>query len=78
MKIIKSMWKQILVIVVLLLVVGVILVISPNFKKDPNEGKINLIINNNNVTGKLKKPIIIDTNGVVYLSKSDIDNYFDG
>lgn len=78
MKKIKNIWKKIAVVVVLLIIALVILIVSPNFKKDPNAGKINLIINNNNVTGKLKQNVIIDENGVVYVSKDDIHNYFDG
>lgn len=36
----------------------------------------NLVINNNNVTGRLKKDVIID-NGTVYVSKEDVKNFFD-
>ena len=61
----------------MLLVAG-ILIVAPNFKKDPNEGKIGFIINNRNVTGNLKKDIFIDEDGVVYASQEDIENYFDG
>lgn len=74
----KSIWKKLLVVSLLLLVALGILIVSPNFKKDPNEGKINLIINNNNVTGKMKQAVWISESGVVYLSKEDIQNYFDG
>ena len=38
--------------------------------------KINLVINNNNVTSNLKKDVLVDNN-VVYLSKQDIANFFD-
>ena len=78
MKNIKNIWKKVVVVVSLLIIAGVILVISPNFKKDPNEGKINFIINNNNVTGKLKHDIWIDDNHIVYISMEDLENYFDG
>ena len=77
MKIIKKIWKQILVVGILLFAVAVILIASPNFKKDSNEGKINFIINNNNVTSKLKQELFIDDNGVIYVSKDDMANYFD-
>lgn len=78
MKIVKKMWKKVAIVGALLLAVAIILIVSPNFKKDPNEGKINFIINNNNVTSKLKQEIFIDENGVVYVSKDNIENYFDG
>lgn len=77
MKIIKKMWKQILIVGILLLIAALVLIVSPNFKKDPNEGKINFIINNNNVTAKLKQDLFIDDNGVIYVSKDDMTNYFD-
>lgn len=78
MEIVKKVWKKVLIIAVLMLIVAVILIVSPNFKKDPNEGKLNFIINNNNVTAKLKHDIFINDNGVVYVSKDDMENYFDG
>lgn len=74
----KDIWKKIIVVGALLLVACIVLIISPNFKKDPNEGKINFIINNNNVTGKLKHNIWINESDVVYVSMEDIENYFDG
>lgn len=78
MKNIKNIWKKVAVVVGLLIIAGVILLISPNFKKDPNEGKINFIINNNNVTGKLKHDIWINENNIAYASMEDLKNYFDG
>lgn len=78
MKNIKNMWKKIAIVVGLLVIAVAVLMISPNFKKDPNEGKINFIINNKNVTSSLKKDIFIDSNGVIYASKEDIANFFDG
>jgi spore germination protein YaaH len=78
MKNVKKIWLKIAIVVVLLIIAGVVLLVSPNFKKDPNEGKINFIINNNNVTGKLKHDIWINENNVVYASMEDLENYFDG
>jgi uncharacterized protein YbaA (DUF1428 family) len=78
MKNIKNIWKKVAIVLVLLIIAGGILLVSPNFKKDPNEGKINFIINNNNVTGKLKHDIWINENNVVYASMEDLENYFDG
>ena len=75
MKNIKNVWKKVAIVIGLLVIAVAILMISPNFKKDPNEGKINFIINNNNVTIKLKKDVFIDSNGVVYASKEDIANF---
>ena len=78
MKIVKDIWKKVVVVVGLLILAGVILVVSPNFKKDPNEEKINFIINNNNVTAKLKHDIWMNENNIVYASMEDLENFFDG
>lgn len=78
MKIVKDIWKKVVVVVGLLVIAGVILVVSPNFKKDPNEDKINFIINNNNVTAKLKHDIWMNENNIVYASMEDLENFFDG
>ena len=77
MEILKKVWKKALIIAILLIIVAGVLVISPNFKKDPNEGKLNFIINNNNVTSKMKHDVFIADNGVIYISKDDMSNYFD-
>lgn len=78
MKNIKNLGLKIGIVVALIIIVIAILLVSPNFKKDPYENKLNLIINNKNVTGSLKKDIFVGDNGVIYLSKDDIQNYFDG
>ncbi len=49
---------------------------AQNFLRDDLEGKTNLIINNNNVTADLRKDVIVE-NGMVYISKEDIENFFD-
>lgn len=66
------------IVAIMLVVVAVILLISQNYIKDKYADKANLIINNNNVTAKLKKDIFIDDNDIVFVSKEDIDNFFDG
>ena len=78
MKNTENVWKKVAIVIGLLVIAVAVLIISPNFKKDPTEGKINFIINNKNVTLSLKKDIFIDDNGVVYASKEDIANFFDG
>ena len=53
--------------------------LAPNYEKNDtyDATKINLIINNNNVTKKLKQDLFINDKNVIYLSKEDIQNYFD-
>lgn len=69
---------KIIIVGAMLAIVSVILMVAPNYIKDKNANKINFIINNNNVTAKLKNAIFINENGVIYLSKEDAKNYFDG
>ena len=49
----KLIGKVILVIIFAVLVIFC-LYIAPNYRKTGNEGKINLVINYKNVTGKMK------------------------
>lgn len=72
----KGFYK-IVVIILSLLLIGFILSIAPNYILDKNAKKIKFIINNNDVTSSLKKDIIIQDN-VIYVSKGDIENFFDG
>ena len=46
--------KRIIIILILLAVTVFILIKAQNYLKESNENKINLIINNNNVTSRLK------------------------
>lgn len=68
---------KILIILVLLIIAGCAFIIAQDYIKDPNSGKLNFVINNNNVTAKLKKEIFINENGDIYVSKEDLKNYFD-
>ncbi len=68
---------KILIVAVLLAVILLILYIAGNnFIRDDIVDKANLIINNSNVTTSLKTDLVIQ-DGVVYLSKGDIANFFD-
>ena len=52
--------------------------IAPNYKLNYAANKINLIINNRNVTMvSQRKDVYIDNKGVIYLSFEDMRNYFD-
>ncbi|MBP3503127.1 MAG: hypothetical protein J6K42_06620 [Clostridia bacterium] len=53
------------------------LYIAPNYKKDKNENLTNLVINYTNVTEKMKGEVIIEDDGTIYISKEDIENYYD-
>lgn len=73
----KKMIRNIVIIIIAIVAIICILKIAPNYKKDEFAGMTNLVINNNNITGNLKKDIIIDEKGVIYVSKQDIANFFD-
>lgn len=65
-------------IVVALFVAAVFFVLkyAPNYVNTEIADKVNLVINNSNVTGDLKKDVFIE-NGVIYISMEDISNFFD-
>lgn len=65
-----------IVLVFLVLVCGVFY-LSPNYIREDYDGKTKVLINNNNVTLKMKNDVYIDENNNVFLSLADIRNYFD-
>ena len=67
---------KIFVIAISLAIVAFILNIAPNYIRKEITDKINLVINNSNVTKSLKSDIIIENN-VVYISQDDVKNFFD-
>lgn len=68
---------RIVILLVVLAIVAFILKVAPDYGKDINEGKTNLIINNNNITAKLKKELIVQKDGEIYLAREDVKNFFD-
>lgn len=67
------------IVIIFLMLVGACcaFIVAQDYIKDQNAGKLNFVINNNNVTAKLKKEIYYNENGDVYVSKEDLKNYFD-
>lgn len=72
-----NMIKKIVVTILFLTCICIVINIAPNYVQNEIKGKINLIINNNNVTTSLKYDVIVDENEVIYLSSKDIGNFFD-
>ena len=70
-------------ILIIVLVVGLLagglfaIKIAPNYRNTDITDRNNLVLNFSNVTGRMKHNLIIDENGVVYLSVDDIRNYYD-
>lgn len=67
---------KIVVVAIFLAVIFWILKVTPNYINTEITNKINLVINNSNVTKDLKKDVII-RDGVIYIAKEDISNFFD-
>lgn len=69
--------KIIVLIVVIILMALLVCFKVPDYYVKEIKGKTNLVINNNNVTSKMKDDVYIDNKGVIYLSINDVRNYFD-
>lgn len=72
----KKKIKKRFFICVAIIAILVIAYIANDFIIIDNNDKTGLVINNNNVTSNLKKDIIVE-DGIIYLSKEDISNFFD-
>lgn len=68
--------RRISLILIFLVIVVFILIKAQNYLREATEGEINLVINNNNVTERLKHDVKIE-NGIIYISMDDIKNFFD-
>lgn len=62
--------------IVSIIVISIVAFIANDFIILDNNEKLNLVINNNNITANLKKDVLIEDN-IIYLSKQDIANFFD-
>ena len=72
----KKKRKKILLIIVAIIAIGIIAYIANDYIILGKNKTTNLVINNKNVTGNLKKEILIE-NGEIYISKQDLGNFFD-
>ena len=71
----RTLYK-LFVTAILLLAVVFTLKNAPNYVRNDIKGT-NVVINNSNVTKSLKADIFVE-NDVVYMSKEDVENFFDG
>lgn len=67
--------KTFFAIITIIIVIFVALIVNDYIILDNNR-KINLLINNKNVTANLKNDVLVENN-IIFLSKSDIANFFD-
>ena len=72
----KKIIKRTFFTFVALVVIFMLAMILNNYIILDNNEKINLVINNRNVTSDLKKDVYIE-NDIIYLSESDVANFFD-
>lgn len=68
--------KKIIIVLILIIVATFIGLKVYNNIRNARPEKANLVINNNNVTAKLKKDVIIE-NDTVFLAQEDVKNFFD-
>lgn len=67
---------KIFVVIIFLCITIFILKIAPNYIRNEISDKTNLVINNSNITRRLKNDVLVE-NDVIYMSTKDIANFFD-
>lgn len=68
--------SKLIIVAIFLGLVYFVLKIAPNYVNNEITNTANLVINNSNVTNNLKQEVIVE-NGIIYISKEDIENFFD-
>ena len=68
---------KIIILLIFMLGIAFALKVAPNYIRSEITDRTNLVINYSNVTGRMKENMIVDEEGVVYLSLNDIMNYYD-
>jgi len=68
--------KRVAIVLFIMIATIFILVKAGDFAKEKNNDTISLVINNRNVTERLKHDIKIENN-IIYVSMDDIENFFD-
>lgn len=72
----ENVIKRIVIVLILLAIAVFVLIKAQNYLKEKTDETINLVINNNNVTARLKHEVKIK-DGTIYLSMDDVENFFD-
>ena len=73
---IKKINKKLLVLIITIVVLIIAGILIKNIVKSNELKTINVVINNTNVTKRLKQNVIIEDD-IIYMSMSDIKNFFD-
>ena len=75
---VKPKWlKKIVIIVIFIGLIALVINLAPNYIRKEITGKIEVIINQNNVTDSMKFDVFVDENDIVYMATKDIANFFD-
>jgi len=69
--------RNISICIIAVILVAIILNITPGYKRDKYGDVVNLVLNEKNITEKLKNDIYLSEKGVIYLSKTDVKELFD-
>lgn len=75
----ENIFFNIIRVILFLVILIIVFKLAPNYEENDTyaKDKINMIINNNNVTKKLKYDLFINEKNVIYMSIQDVKNYFD-
>ena len=65
------------IVIIFLAMLAIVFYLAPDYIVEDYEGKTKVLINNNNVTVKMKKDVYVDDNNNVFFSLEDVKNYFD-
>lgn len=71
-----SIFRRIIVVAIIVAIIAFILIKAENYVKEGTEGETNLILNNRNITSRLKHDVKVEGD-TIYLSLDDIRNFFD-
>lgn len=69
--------RNIIIGIIALFIVACIIDIAPGFKRNKYQNVTNLVISDENVTEKLKNPIYLNEEKNIYISKEDMQTFFD-
>lgn len=76
----KNKKKKAIILTIIMIIIIIIVALITFFNiiiNDPNKGKIQIVINNNNITSKLKNMAYINEKDVVYMSIGDVKVFLD-
>lgn len=73
----SNILQKVVVIAIFIGMIAVIINLAPNYIRKEIKDKMNVIINNNNVTTSMKFETFIDEKEIIYMATKDIANFFD-